>query len=68
MPRKHASPAPPVERVPFAQVEREKQASREADARAVADGSKSREQLAAENRVLNGRRWRVDFRSAKRLW
>jgi hypothetical protein len=48
--------------------EREKQASRDADARNLALGRKTREQLEKENSVFHGRRWRVDFKSAKRLW
>jgi hypothetical protein len=50
------------------EIDREKQASRDADERDLASGRKSREQLARENSLFHGRRWRVDFKSAKRLW
>lgn len=50
------------------EIDREKQASRDADARDLASGRKSREQLARENSLFYGRQFRVDFKSAKRLW
>jgi hypothetical protein len=52
----------------FEDVQREKQASRDADERDLRSGRKSREQLARENGIFHGRRFRVDFKSAKRLW
>jgi hypothetical protein len=50
------------------EIDREKQASRDADARDLASGRKSVEQLVLERGILRGRDCRVDFKSAKRLW
>ncbi len=50
------------------EIDREKQAARDADARELASGRKSAEHLARERGVLRGRGFRVDFQSAKRLW
>jgi hypothetical protein len=50
------------------EIDREKQASRDADERDLASGRKSREQLSRENGLFHGRRWIVDLGSAKRLW
>lgn len=52
----------------FEEIRREKQASRDADERDLRSGRKSREQLARENGIFHGRRFRVDLKSAKRLW
>lgn len=50
------------------EIDREKQASRDAAARDLASGRKSVEQLVLERGILRGRDCRVDFKSAKRLW
>jgi hypothetical protein len=50
------------------EIDREKQASRAADARDLASGRKSREDLSRDNSLFHGRHWSVDFDSAKRLW
>jgi hypothetical protein len=49
-------------------VDREKQESRDADARDLASGRKSREQLSHENSLFHGRQFRVHLKSGKRLW
>lgn len=63
------SPAP-SEVVPdlWEEIEREKQASRDADARDLASGRITREQLHEKNSLFKGKRWSVDLKSAKRLW
>jgi hypothetical protein len=52
----------------FEEVEREKEASRAADERAIASGRKSVDQLERENGLFPGHLFRVDYKSAKRLW
>jgi hypothetical protein len=58
-------PASRPARISFAELEREKQASRDADARDLASGRKSVEQLRAENELFYGARVWIDFRSCK---
>lgn len=60
--------SPSRARISFAEIEREKQASRDADERALAEGRLSPEQLDRKNSLFHGQRWSVDYRSAKRLW
>jgi hypothetical protein len=50
------------------EVDREKQESRDADARALASGRKSGQELNRNNGIFRGFRFRVDLKSAKRLW
>jgi hypothetical protein len=65
MPRAHHKAAPPPARISFAEVEREKQASRDADARDLASGRRSAEQLRRDNELFHGAKVRVDYRRCR---
>ena len=52
-------------RIPFAELEREKQASRDADRRDLASGRKSVDQLRAENELFFGSQVWIDYASCK---
>jgi hypothetical protein len=58
-------PASRPARISFAELEREKQASRDADARDLASGRKSVDQLRAENELFYGARVWIDYSSCK---
>jgi predicted RNase H-like HicB family nuclease len=53
------------ERGLFKRIEREKQASRDADARDLASGRKTAEQLRQENSLFHGVRVRIDYTKVK---
>lgn len=55
----------PFERGLFKRIEREKQASRDADARDLASGRKTPEQLRQENEVFSGLRVWIDYKNVK---
>lgn len=55
----------PFERGLFRRIEHEKQASRDADARDLASGRKTAEQLQQENAIFHGVRVRVDHKKVK---
>jgi hypothetical protein len=58
-------PAKPLPRISFAELEREKQASRDADRHDLASGRKSVEQLREENELFYGARVWIDYRNCK---
>lgn len=58
-------PAKRPARISFAELEREKQASRDADARDLASGRKSVDQLRRENEFFYGARIWIDYANCK---
>lgn len=52
----------------FDQVEREKQARRDADEAAVREGRLTPKDVSRRNGLLHGAGWKADLKSAKRLW
>ncbi len=58
---------PVAEKLDVEKRRQEKQASREADARALASGEKSREQLRRENGVFSGLNLEIDLDGAHSL-
>jgi hypothetical protein len=58
---------PVAEKLDVEKRRQEKQASREADARALASGEKSREQLRRENGAFSGLNVEIDFDGAQSL-